>query len=76
MTDELKADDLIQLVMKLSPRERCRLLQLMFEKSLIDSKGLPAESPKVVEYSSGDELYSWDIESGNAVKFFNLRDRD
>jgi hypothetical protein len=70
MTQRLTAEDLFPLVMKLSPGERCRLLQQTIEQCLNDAKNLAVEPPNNFDLSTIDELLSWDTENEDKVKFF------
>lgn len=62
MSTELKADDLIPLRSKLSVAERLRLFNLVLKQGMDDAQAYAAEPPHEAEFSSEDDLLSWDAD--------------
>ena len=62
MSNELKADDLIPLIAKLSLRERRRLLRLALNQGLDDGQAYASLPPRDAEFLSDDDLLSWEAE--------------
>ena len=62
MSTELKAEDLIPLIAKLSLAERHRLLHLVRNQGLNDGQTYAAMPPRDGEFSSDDDALSWEVE--------------
>jgi hypothetical protein len=62
MSIELKAEDLIPLIAKLSPAERHRLLQLARNQGLDDGQTYAAIPPRDGEFITEDDSLAWDAE--------------
>ena len=62
MANELKADDLIPLIAKLSKRERRRLLRYALNHGLDDAEAYDARPPQNGEFTTDDDPLSWDAD--------------
>jgi hypothetical protein len=62
MSTELKAEDLIPLIAKLSPAERHRLRYLARNQGLDDGQTYAAMPPRDEQFSSDDDALSWEAE--------------
>ena len=68
MANELTADDLIPLIKKLSLEERRRLLRLALAKGGDDKQAYSEAPSRDGEFSSDDDLLSWDAEGWEEVE--------
>ena len=68
MSNELKADDLIPLIAKLSLEERRRLLHFALNQGMSDAQAYAARPPRAPEFSSDDDALSWDAEGWENVE--------
>lgn len=62
MASELKAEDLLPLIAKLSLRERQRLLQLILKQGLSDAQVYAVKPPRYDEFSSDEDGLSWEAD--------------
>lgn len=62
MENELKADDLLPLISKLSIHERQRLFEIAMRRESTDDKAYAAVPPTEAEFSSDEDSLSWDAD--------------
>jgi hypothetical protein len=62
MANELKAEDLIPLIAKLSKEERRRLTRLALSQGFSDPQAYTAQPTSDDEFTGDDDLLSWEAE--------------
>jgi hypothetical protein len=62
MANELKADDILPLIAKLSPEERLRLLRLALGQGKTDARAYALQPPRDDEFSSDEDGLSWEAD--------------
>ena len=62
MANELKADDILPLIAKLSPEERRRLFRLALGQGRTDAQAYAEQLPGDGEFSSDEDNLSWEAE--------------
>ncbi len=67
MAAQLTADDILPLIAKLSDKERGRLLRLVIRRDGSDAAAYLAQKVRDDEFSSDDDLLSWDAEGWEDV---------
>jgi hypothetical protein len=68
MANELKADDILPLIAKLSPEERRRLFYLVLGQNRMDAQAYDAQPPRDDEFTSNEEPLSWEGEGWENIK--------
>jgi hypothetical protein len=67
MAHELKADDILPLIAKLSPAERRRLFRLALGQERTDAQAYVANPPRDDEFLSDEDHLSWEAEGWEDV---------
>jgi hypothetical protein len=68
MANELKADDVLPLIAKLSPDERRRLFRLALGQQRTDAQAYAANPPRDDEFSSDEDHLSWGAEGWENIE--------
>jgi hypothetical protein len=68
MERELKAEDLIPLIAKLSREERLRLTRLALSQGLSDAQAYAAQPVGDEEFAADDDPLSWEAEGWENIK--------
>jgi hypothetical protein len=68
MANELKADDILPLIAKLSPEERRRLFYLVLGQNRTDAQAYDAQPPRDDEFTSNEEHLSWEGEGWENIQ--------
>jgi hypothetical protein len=67
MADELKADDILPLIAKLSREERRRLFRLALGQGRTDAQAYAAQSPRDDEFFSDEDSLVWEAEGWEEI---------
>ena len=67
MANELKADDILPLIARLSVDERRRLFRLALGQGKTDAQTYAAQPPRDDEFSSDEDSLAWEAEGWEEI---------
>ena len=67
MANELKADDILPLIAKLSREERRRLFRIALGRGETDARAYAAQPPRDDEFSSDEDGLAWEAEGWEEI---------
>lgn len=67
MANELKADDILPLIARLSREERRRLFRLALGQGKTDAQAYAAQPPREDEFSSDEDSLAWEAEGWEEI---------